>query len=474
MKRVLQILSFMMALIAGLNAQTPGNNIPGLPDWANGWINTWSNILNGPYTLSIAYVECHGNETFYVVYRIYGDGRMIPDHATDAGYPCDCDTQGGSARPASVQGLSLVHPEQETNCTSDNGMGQQVTVPGQEAAGSTSSWGGPSSFGPTTGPAPDRFGPPSPPLAARSLSKNSSQFSTRAATPGSTFTFTLPFRDLPSGPLLTEVPSPLPWACNSSVNPTFFRVFHVSNVVTRYNSCPVAPIATIPVPDLPLQVRVTPDGSQAIVTSYSGAITFIDAATNAVSGSIQVPTDPNFAPDGLAISPDGSYALVTNYLAPPYSYLAVVDIASMQITSKIPLDTDYPESVFINSDGTSAWVTYPWNNVVEVVDILSGTITELLRVTEPFSIVFNPTGTRAFVSSGAGSVQVIDTSTYATIQSVPADLGAMDLLISPDGGYVMANNSQAQSVTIIDTRSLTSTTTNIGGTPQGSALVPSQ
>jgi len=463
MKRLLQILVFMLALRAGLNAQTPGNNIPGLPDWANGWINTWSNILNGPYTLSIAYLECHGNEMFYVVYRIYGDGRMIPDHATDAGYKCDCDKQGGSARPASVQSFSPVHPEQESNCKSPNTMDQPVTIPGQAAPGSTNGWGGPSSYQPGLRPA--RFGPPG---------SAASQLSARAATSGSTFTFTLPFRDLPAGPLATAVTSPPAWSCNTSLNPTFFRVFHVDDVVTRYSECPVAPIATIPVADLPLQVRVAPDGSQAIVTSYSGAITFINTATNAVSGTIQTPNDPNFAPDGIAISPDGSYALVTNYLAPPYAYLAVVDIATKQIKSKIPLDTQYPESVFINPDGTLAWVTFPWNNVVEVIDVLTGSITQLLRVTQPFSIVFNPTGTRAFVSSGAGTVQVIDTSTYATIQSVPAGAGAMDLLMSPDGGYVTINNSQAQTVTIIDTRTLTSTTTDIGGTPEGAALVPSQ
>ena len=458
MKRLLQILTFMVALTVASQAQ----NVPGLPGWANGWITTWSNLLNGPYTLSIAYLECHGNEMFYVVYRMYSDGRMIPDHATDAGYPCECDKSGGSARPASVKGLSLVHPE-ETNCKSGNGMGQDVTVPGMQADGSTSGWGGPSSFASTTGPVPDRFGPPGP-----------SRLSARAAAAGSTFTFTVPFRDLPSGPLASEVTSPPAWTCNSSVNPTIFRVFHIDNVVQRLSMCPVALLASITVPDLPLQVRVTPDGSQAIVTSYSGAITFIDTATNKISASIQTTTDPNFAPDGIAISPDGSYALVTNYLTPPYSYLAVVDTASKQITSKIALDTDYPESVFINPDGTLAWVTYPWFNVVEVIDILTGTVVKTLRVTQPFSIVFDPTGTRAFVSSGASSVQVIDTSTYATIQSVPADAGAMDLLISPDGGYVTVNNSMAQSVTIIDTRTLTATTTNIGGTPEGAALVPSQ
>jgi YVTN family beta-propeller protein len=295
-----------------------------------------------------------------------------------------------------------------------------------------------------------------------------------AAPPGSTFTFTLSFRDLPSGPLLAEATSPVPWVCNSSVNPTIFRVFHVTNVVKRINSCTGQVVATINVPNLPLQVRVSPDGSQAAVTSYSGAITFINTATNTVSSSIQ-PNDPNFAPDGIAFSPDGSYALVTNYLTPPYAYLAVVDTATMKITSKIPLNTEYPESVFINSDGTLAWVTDPWDNNVEVVDILTGTIVQELRIYEPFSIVFNPTGTRAFVSSGTLSeVAVIDTTTYQVIQTVPAGSGAMDLQITPDGAFIYVNNSTAQSITVIDTQSLKSTTTNIGGTPQGSALVPSQ
>ena len=95
------------------------------------------------------------------------------------------------------------------------------------------------------------------------------------------------------------------------------------------------------------------------MTSYSGAITFVDTASNTVSGTIQPLGDANFAPSGIAITPDGAYALVTNYLTPPNSYLAVVDIASKKIQGKIPLNYNYPQSVFINPDGTLAWVTHP-------------------------------------------------------------------------------------------------------------------
>jgi YVTN family beta-propeller protein len=253
-----------------------------------------------------------------------------------------------------------------------------------------------------------------------------------------------------------------------------FRVWHTENLVERYNLCTGQSVATIPVPALPLQVRVTPDGSQAIVTSYSGTITFIDTGTNTVTASVGYPSDPNFTPSALAISPNGQYALVSNYEQPPDSYLAIVDVANMQITGTIPLDTEYPESVFINPDGTLAWITYPWDNVVEVMDVLTGTIVQTLTVLEPFSIVFNPTGTRAFVSSGFGSVEAFDTGTYDLIMTIPADFGATDLQITPDGAFIYVNNSAAESVTVIDTQTLTGTSFSVGAAPQGSTLVPVQ
>lgn len=475
MKRLL----LLAALLIPSASQSFAQNIPGVPGWVNGYINTWADLLGGPWTSSIATQVCQGGQYYWVTYRIYSSGPLagtqIPIQSTPTGEPCDCNQSGGSLRPHLTAAPSpLLHPKpspKESNCTSDNGEGQQVTVPGQEAAGSTGGYGGSSSFAPTIGPAPQQAG--LRPMFGRGAFHDATQLTAHAAAAGSTFTFTLPFRDLPSGPLVSEVVSPVNWVCNASLNPTMFRVFHVTDVVSRVNMCNGQAVADINVPDLPLQVRVTPDGSQAIVTSFSGAITFINTSTNMISGSIQ-PADENFAPDGIAISPDGSYALVTNYLNPPYSYLAVVDIATKQITGKIPLNTEAPESVFINPDGTLAWVTHPWDNTVEVVDILSGTIVQNLAVTEPFSVAFNPTGTRAFVSSGAASVEVFDTSANQLIKTLPADYGAMDLEITPDGRYVYVNNSLAQSMTVIDAQFLNATTTNLGGMPQGSVLVPSE
>src|SRR6202043_3084893 len=99
-------------------------------------------------------------------------------------------------------------------------------------------------------------------------------------------------------------------------------------------------------------------------------------------------TDGNTFPSGLAISPNGEYALVTNYNNVSQALL-VVDVASKAVASTIPLDRIFPQSVYLNPDATLAWVTYPWVNAVEVIDILTGTVNYALNVITPYDVAFN-------------------------------------------------------------------------------------
>jgi DNA-binding beta-propeller fold protein YncE len=397
-------------------------------------------------------------------------GKQLDDKPTSE--MCECFVTGVGQISSGPTTRSLLHPHQEDNCHSGNPQGDPEPLPSEDAAGSTSGFGGQGNSSPTSGG--EDAGPPPDPQPSGEMLPLARRLAARAVTPGSAFTYTLPFRNLPAGPQITGTSVAVSPTCNTNLNPTDFRVYHVDNVVKRTNMCTGQTVATINVPALPLQLKVTPDGSTAVVTSYSGAVTFIDTGTNQVSGSVTVPTDPNFTPSGLAISPDGAYALVTNYETPPDSYLLVIDLAAQKVTQQITLDNDYPQSVFINPDGTLAWIFYPWVNSVEVMDILTGTIVESFIVTEPFSMAFNATGTQAFLSSAIGSVEVFDTKTYALIKTIPADFGATDLQLSPDGQFILVNNSSAQSVTVIETASLTGTTYSISGTPLGSVLVPTQ
>jgi YVTN family beta-propeller protein len=308
---------------------------------------------------------------------------------------------------------------------------------------------------------------PSPKFRARTTAFPPNAKPAASPAPGS-FAFTVPYRELgvvPFSPIQNVNPNV---SCNSELNPTAFLVDHLRGTVTRFNMCNGQPVATLNVVSHPLQVRVTPDGSQAIVTSYDNGITFISTATNQITNVLQ----PNILASGLVISADGSYALVTNYdnVVP---YLAVVDIASQSITGQIPLDQAYPQSVFLNPDNTLAWVTYPWVNVVEAIDLLTGTVTRQLSIPTPYDVAFSPTGDTVYIASGAGTVEVIDTGTYQTTASVPAGLGACDLQVSPDGHFVTVNNYLAGSFTLFDTRAVPfSVTVTESFMPHGVVSVP--
>jgi YVTN family beta-propeller protein len=101
-------------------------------------------------------------------------------------------------------------------------------------------------------------------------------------------------------------------------------------------------------------------------------------------------------------------------------------------------------------------------------------VANFTSIVEPFSIAFNPTGTIAYVSDGSGSVAVIDTKAYRVMSSVPADLGAADVIVSPDEAFVFVTNGAAQTVTLIDTHTLKALTNPVNGTPHAGTLAPTQ
>jgi DNA-binding beta-propeller fold protein YncE len=435
------------------------------------WINQTRDGIYHQETES----QCIGGTWHNLTYiYTFGNKGQIPLMDVDTGKMCACPASGSSAQlsPLTLPSVyrGALKPHQEDNCDSpepyDDSAADSEDLDGllQLLEGSA----GPDPF--VTRGAHPALAPMGVPLGAP---KAATKPPVRAATGSGSFVFTLPFRALPAAPLLlSALPSTQP-ACLSSANPTYFETAHINNLLNRFNACTGANIASIPVANLPLEVRVTPDGTQAIVTHYSSAISFIDTASNTVTAVLQTPA--SFTPSGLAISPDGRYALVTNLepAGPGGAAIGVVDIASRTMTSTISLDTDYPRSVYINPDATLAWVVYPFNSSVEVIDLLTGVVVREFGFDEPISVAFNATGTVVYVAEGGG-VDVIDGTTYAITTKVSTGPVPGDLLVTPDGAYVVVNNSSGSSISVIDTQTLLATTLAVNGTPRGNVAVPVQ
>ena len=77
--------------------------------------------------------------------------------------------------------------------------------------------------------------------------------------------------------------------------------------------------------------------------------------------------------------------------------VAIIDVAGRRITGAIPVTT-YPQSVYVTPDGLLAYVTFPFNDLIYVIDTLTNTVSRTLQVRNPYGVAFNSTGTRAYIA----------------------------------------------------------------------------
>ena len=93
-----------------------------------------------------------------------------------------------------------------------------------------------------------------------------------------------------------------------------------------------------------------------------------------------------------------------------------------------------------------------------------------------WGIAFNPTGTRAFVTSSesvGGSLRVIDTVTYSVIANIPTGNGPRAVAVTPNGSHVFVADYGADTITQIDAvNNKVLRTIKVGVKPEGFQFLP--
>ena len=243
-----------------------------------------------------------------------------------------------------------------------------------------------------------------------------------------------------------------------------------------------AVIATIPFgAGFPFQIAITPDGSRGYVavSKASGRgfstgfnrIEVIDLATNEIASTINViPQGSAGGPIGVAIAPDGTRAYVTHR---GDSRVIVIDtdpasagfhtIVTSIFTGGLPVGID------ITPDGSRAYVAQRATATVSVIDtnpasatfhtVLTTVPTGLAPSTSGTSVAVTPDGTRAYVTYPTDNrVAVIDTDpgsgTFHTVlATIPAGTAPLRLVtVIPDGTCALITTAGSPgSMLILDT-----------------------
>jgi len=285
---------------------------------------------------------------------------------------------------------------------------------------------------------------------------------------------------------------------------------------TAYVALSGTPIALPPKLDAngnPIFKRGKDDDDDEDVPSDKSAdgIGLIDVAQNKLTHVLHVGSDP----EEFALSKSGADIYVSNE---DVKTASVVNIASGKVTHIIPIGQE-PEGVQTAPDGKSFYVTcesggdvfvvdtttfktighfnvpprprsadfLPDNTVgfvpsesvglLNVIDAVHHTVVKAITLppnSRPVRVRVSPDGQKVYVSNGrAGTVSVIDSHTYALLDSIKVGTRPWGLVISPDGKYLYTANGPSNDVSVVDlTTNKEITRVQAGTSPWGLAIVP--
>jgi len=221
--------------------------------------------------------------------------------------------------------------------------------------------------------------------------------------------------------------------------------------VNKIATCPPAAVKSIALPDMPVQIRITPDGTTAIVTGENNAVYFINTVTDAVT-TIRT---SNYNPYGVAISPDGSKAYFTSFNNTTPD-IFVVNIATTQLLPQVLQVNTFPKSIFLTPDGAQAWVNFGQSSSIYIIDLLSFTVAATIDAagTADTGMAFSPDGSRAYVALYGGSLAVYNTSTLGLVATIPVSDQPADVVVNKSGSrvYVTTRSGTAGVISVIDTK----------------------
>jgi YVTN family beta-propeller protein len=193
----------------------------------------------------------------------------------------------------------------------------------------------------------------------------------------------------------------------------------------------------------------------------------INAASNTVVATIGVGNHPA----GVAFSPDGTRAYVTNNYS---NLVTMIDTGANRAIGTFTTHQFGPSGIVVLPNG-NIYVANEYMNNVTVHGPSGNLITTITGFAFPDWLARNSSGTRVYASNGNnGTVSVIDTSSNRVVANPGGGLNPTTVELSTDGSMLLVANENASMLTVISaaSNSLITTVQRVGPMPFAIAMKP--
>jgi DNA-binding beta-propeller fold protein YncE len=221
--------------------------------------------------------------------------------------------------------------------------------------------------------------------------------------------------------------------------------------------------ASVPGPNNPQGIVVSPDGRSVYVTGFGGSeLAQYDVLPDgSLSHKLPATVATGGQPQSVTEAPDGRSVYVVNYASNSISQYDVGADGTLapKTPATVPAGTN-PEWIAVSPDGRSVYVTDNGSGAVSQYDVgaagaLSPKTPATVPSTNPIAIVLTPDGRNLYVTNGSNAVSQYDVSAGGELSpklppTVPTGSLPEGAAVSPDGRSLYVTNNGSDTVSQYD------------------------
>ena len=197
----------------------------------------------------------------------------------------------------------------------------------------------------------------------------------------------------------------------------------------------------------PEEFALSKDGTKIYVANEDvKSASVINIATAKVEHVVLVGQEP----EGVAVTPDGKQFYVT---CESGGDIFVVDAASYKIVAQFKVEPRPRNAVFL-SDAGIGFIPSESVGKLNVIDTVNYKVLKTITLPEgsrPMGVKLSPNGKMLYVSNGrGGTISVIDSHTYAILNTIKVGTRPWGIALSPDGKFLYSANGPSDDVSVVD------------------------